>query len=59
MTSWYYPSAVLKIAPKFLNCSDCGVVIRKFDKYYRHNHGRYCRKCSELYDAKYGKIEIE
>ena len=59
MANWFYPNIVLKTAPKDLNCSDCGINIPKFGKYYRHNYGRYYNKCSNNYDSKYKKVEVD
>ena len=47
-----YPRCDSKIAPKELRCSDCGVTIKAGNIYFRHNHGRYCPKCSAQYKSK-------
>ena len=59
MTNWYYPNVMAKIAPKNMRCSDCEITIIKHKEYFKHNHGRYCHKCSELYDGKYAKVDMD
>ena len=48
-----------KIAPKNIQYSDCETTIDRHREYFKHNHGRYCHKCSELYDGKYAKVDMD
>lgn len=59
MSNWFYPNVTLKKTPKDIRCTDCRTPIVKFNKYHKHNHGRYCSRCSMLYEWKYAKVEVE
>jgi len=56
-TTWYYPSIDVKKAPKAIRCSGCSLEIAKGKRYYRHNHGRYCKKCSGEFEPSKGGEE--
>lgn len=58
MINWYYPNTEKKTATKNFGCSGCGKEVENGKKYFRHNHGRYCLKCSPEYVSQYAKVTV-